>query len=87
MFTLRKRIKSKTFQDAEFRNLNAVNAALEYLLSENKSLYLWTDIGKHSSAFKPVCPIDKFGPEDNKHTYLRVCTGFCLGASQTGSLL
>ena len=72
------------------RNLNAVNAALEYLLSENKNAFICgQDIGKYGSAFK-TCKglIDKFGPERIINTPIceSATAGFCLGASQTGSL-
>lgn len=82
--------KVKPFRMPNARNLNAVNAALEYLLSENKNAFICgQDIGKYGSAFK-TCKglIDKFGPERIINTPIceSATAGFCLGASQTGSL-
>ena len=81
--------KIKPFNLPGARNLNAVNAALDYLLTENKNAFICgQDIGVYGSAFK-TCKglIDKHGPRKVINTPIceSATTGFCLGASQTGS--
>ena len=81
--------KVKPFQISGVRNLNAVNMALDYLLSQNKNAFLFgQDIGKYGSAFKSCKGlIDKY-PSSVINTPIceSATTGFCLGASQVGAL-
>lgn len=81
--------KKPPFKASKVRNLNAVNSALDYLLSNNKNAFLCgQDIGVYGSAFK-TCKglIEKHGPERVIDTPIceSATTGFCLGASQTGA--
>ena len=80
----------KPYRAKNVRNTNAINTALQHILEENSSAFVCgQDVGKYGSAFK-TCKglIDKFGSQRIIDT--PICeagtTGFCLGASQTGSL-
>jgi 2-oxoisovalerate dehydrogenase E1 component len=90
MFAANQPEKIKPFKLSGARNLNAVNSALDYILAENpKSFLCGQDIGKYGSAFKQCKGlIDKYGPSRVIDTPIceSATVGFCLGASQTGSL-
>jgi len=80
----------KPYSAKNVRNTNAVNTALQHILDENGSAFVCgQDVGKYGSAFK-TCKglIDKYGSQ--KIIDMPICeagtVGFCLGASQTGSL-
>ena len=79
----------KPFKTSSARNLNAINAALDYILAENKQAYIFgQDIGKYGSAFKTCKGLfEKFGPKRVIDTPIceSATTGFCLGASQIGT--
>jgi 2-oxoisovalerate dehydrogenase E1 component len=78
----------KPFKAENVRNLNAINSALDYLLSENANAVVFgQDIGVYESPFKSCKGLyKKFGPKRVVDT--PVCesatAGLCLGASQTG---
>ncbi len=78
------------FRSDRMRNLNAVNAALEYILTHFPSaVLLGQDIGPYGSAFKSCKGLyDKFGPRRviDMPIAESATVGFCLGASQTGRL-
>ncbi|MDR0305955.1 MAG: hypothetical protein LBI42_03850 [Chitinispirillales bacterium] len=80
----------KPYSAKNVRNTNAINTALQHILAENGNAFVCgQDVGRYGSAFK-TCKglIDGFGPKKVIDT--PICeagtTGFCLGASQTGSL-
>ncbi|MBN1576873.1 MAG: hypothetical protein JW913_09990 [Chitinispirillaceae bacterium] len=72
------------------RNLNAVNAALDYIMQHFPSACLFgQDIGVYGSAFKSCRGLyEKYGAERVMDMPLAesATTGLCLGASQTGVL-
>ena len=86
-------VKTKTvkpYSAKNVRNTNAINTALGHILDENSNAFVCgQDVGKYGSAFK-TCKglIDKYGSQKIIDT--PICeagtVGFCLGASQTGSL-
>lgn len=81
--------KVKPFSLEKARNLNAVNSALDYIMSENPDAFLCgQDVGVYGSAFKTCKGLyEKFGSKRVVDT--PICesgtAGFCLGASQTGT--
>ncbi|MCL2688305.1 MAG: thiamine pyrophosphate-dependent enzyme [Chitinispirillia bacterium] len=86
-------VKSKSvkpYSAKSVRNTNAINTALGHILEENSNAFVCgQDVSKYGSAFK-TCKglVDRFGSERIIDT--PICeagtVGFCLGASQTGSL-
>ncbi|MDG5815084.1 thiamine pyrophosphate-dependent enzyme [Chitinispirillales bacterium ANBcel5] len=71
------------------KNLQAINTALDHMLSQDQGAFLCgQDVGKYGSPFK-TCKglMDKHGSD--RVIDMPICesatTGFCLGASQTGS--
>ncbi|HEX3020530.1 MAG TPA: thiamine pyrophosphate-dependent enzyme [Chitinispirillaceae bacterium] len=79
----------KPFKSSNLRNLNAIQSALDYLLSENTNAFLiGQDVGVYGSAFKTCKGLyDKYpGRVIDSPVCESATTGFCLGASQTGSL-
>lgn len=78
----------KPFRASNARNLNAIQFALDYLLSENNNAFIiGQDVGVYGSAFKTCKGLYEKYP--GKVIDSPVCesatAGFCLGASQTGS--
>ncbi len=88
VYAERKIERVKPFKSVNMRNLNAVQSALDYLLTENNNAFLiGQDIGVYGSAFKTCKGLYEKYP--SRVIDSPVCesatTGFCLGASQTGS--
>lgn len=78
----------KPFSASSVRNLNAVNLALDYILSGNKdACILGQDVGTYGSAFKTCKGLsDKFpGRVIDTPICESATAGFCLGASQMGA--
>lgn len=78
------------FSMEKARNLNAVNAALDYIMEHFPSAVLFgQDIGVYGSAFKTCKGLyEKYGSERVIDMPLAesATVGLCLGASQTGAL-
>jgi len=78
----------KPFSAEKVRNLNAINSAMDYLLSENSdAVIVGQDIGVYESPFKSCKGLyKKYGPR--RVFDMPVCesatAGLCLGASQVG---
>ncbi len=82
--------KLDPFKASNSKNINAVNQALDYILSHNPSAFLvGMDIGPYGSAFK-TCKgfFERFGKDRVLDMPIAesAITGFALGASQTGGL-
>ncbi|KMQ51894.1 Branched-chain alpha-keto acid dehydrogenase, E1 component, alpha subunit [Chitinispirillum alkaliphilum] len=81
--------KISPFSAKQVRNLNAINTALDHILTSNSDAFICgQDIGEYGSAFK-TCKglIKKHGPD--RVLDFPICesgtAGFCLGASQVNT--
>lgn len=81
--------KVKPFSAINVRNLNAINSALDAILSENEdAIILGQDIGVYESPFKTCKGLfKKFGSKRVIDTPIceSATAGICLGASQIGT--
>jgi 2-oxoisovalerate dehydrogenase E1 component len=82
--------KLDPFTASTCKNINAVNQALDYILTKNpKAFLMGMDIGPYGSAFKTCKGLfDRFGKDRVMDMPIAesAITGFALGASQTGGL-
>lgn len=84
----RKITQVKPFKLSNARNLNAVQSALDYLLSENNNAFIiGQDVGVYGSPFKTCKGLyEKYpGRVIDSPICESATTGFCLGASQAGA--
>ena len=89
MYAPLKTRKVPPFKASALRNVTAINAGLDYILSNNPNAFICgQDVGRYGSTFKTTKGLyEKYGP--GRVVDFPICesaaSGFCLGASQTGS--